>query len=79
MSRLGKPNAKSRPIKVELPSSDTVFKILKSKHKLCSHTTFGQIGFSTDRTTYQRTYLKNVLNELTTRKNQGEHDLTLKY
>jgi len=76
---LGKYTDIPRPIKIELLSSRTVFDILKSKHKPRSDTTFGLIRISTDRTTYQHNYLKNVLNESTERKLHAEQDLTLKY
>lgn len=76
--RLGKlQDNKPSPIKVELSSRDTVFAVLKNKHKLKNQNMNFQI--TTDKTYLQRQHLKKVIAELKERTENGEENLFIKY
>lgn len=56
-----------------------VFEILKSNKKLLSLQPPSTIGISSDRTLYQRNYMKKLRDELESRRKNGEIDLIIKY
>jgi len=68
-----------RPIKALFSTPADVFEILKSKRKLLSLQLPSTIGISTDRTLYQRNYMKKLRDELESRRTNGEIDLIIKY
>ncbi|KAL4088675.1 hypothetical protein QTP88_023759 [Uroleucon formosanum] len=71
---------KSRPIKAIFSSTADVFEILKSKKKLLSLTPPSNIGISSDRTLYQKNYMKELREELESRiSNEGRSDLVIRY
>jgi hypothetical protein len=77
--RLGKVSTKPRPLRITLPSSLDVFEILKVKRKLTTMDKFSSIRISTDLTQLQRKYLSNILSELKSRKDAGEHNIFVRY
>lgn len=78
VSRLGKPNNKSRPLKIELQASE-VFKILGLSRNLKSDQNFKDIRLTSDKTPYQREFLRDLRNQLSLRTSNGEPNLTIKY
>lgn len=71
---------KTRPIKAIFSSPIDAFEILKLKKKLLSQNPPSTYGISSDRTLYQRNYMKNLREELETRRlNNEETDLIIKY
>lgn len=78
--RLGKHGQNySRPIKAIFGSPTEAFDILKSKKKLSFLQPPSTIGISSDRTIYQRNYMKSLREELESRRSKGEPDLIIKY
>jgi len=78
--RLGKHDQnKTRPIKAAFSSAADVFDILKSKKKLLSSQPPSTIRISSDRTLFQRNFMKKLRDELESRKNNGEEYLIIKY
>lgn len=68
-----------RPIKAVFSTPADVFEILKSKKKLLSLEPPSTIGMSSDRTLYQRNYMKKLRDELESRRTNGEIYLIIKY
>jgi hypothetical protein len=79
ISRLGKPNNKSRPLKIELQAASEVFKILGLSRNLKSDQNFKDIRLASDKTPYQREFLRDLRNQLSVRISKGEPNLTIKY
>jgi hypothetical protein len=71
---------KTRPIKAIFNSPNDAFEILKLKKKLLSQNPPSTYSISSDRTLYQRNYMKNLREELETRRLDSEEtDLIIKY
>jgi hypothetical protein len=70
---------KSRPIKVTFSSTSDIYEILKNKRKLSQLAPPSSINISTDRTQYQRDFMKKLRDELTVRNSNGEAGLTIKF
>lgn len=70
---------KLRPIKAVFSTPADAFEILKSKKKLLSVQPPSSIVISSDRTLYQRDYMKKLRDELESRRANGENDLIIKY
>lgn len=82
ISRLGKKDgnsSKPRPVRVTLPSSVIVSKILRNKNKLKNDNTHKNIFLKNDETPYQRQLLNTARDNLRRRINEGESNLTIKY
>ncbi|CAI6346848.1 unnamed protein product [Macrosiphum euphorbiae] len=79
ISRLGKPNNKSRPLKIELQAASEVFKILGLSRNLKSDQNFKDIRLTSDKSPYQREFLRDLRNQLSARISKGEPNLTIKY
>lgn len=77
--RLGKSNGKTRPLKVTLNNTSEVFKILGLSRHLKSNHTFNEVRITSDKTLKQREYFKNLRTELSTRRSNGEFNLSIKY
>lgn len=77
--RLGKLSNNCRPLRATLPNQHDVFNVLKNKRKLSNLGNFKNISISLDKTLLQRKHLKNLINELNTRKSLGETNLFIKY
>ncbi|KAG6438947.1 hypothetical protein O3G_MSEX000354 [Manduca sexta] len=76
INRLGKYiSGKNRPIKISFDSQETAKYILKNKKKLQSD----KIKLYSDQTPIQKLYLKELTQELTSRIEKGEKNLTIKY
>ncbi|CAH2097761.1 unnamed protein product [Euphydryas editha] len=73
--RLGKYNPqKNRPIKVCFDNAYIPRQLLRNKSKLTDN-----IRIYSDQTPAQRTYIKNLKDELQRRKDNGEENITIKY
>jgi hypothetical protein len=71
---------KTRPIKAIFSSPTHAFEILKLKKKLLFQNPPSTYGISSDRTLYQRNYMKNLREELETQRlNSEETNLIIKY
>ncbi|KAE9529155.1 hypothetical protein AGLY_011951 [Aphis glycines] len=71
---------KTRPMKAIFSSSIDVFEILKSMKKLLSLNPPSNIGISSDRTLYQRNYMKKLRKELESRRSSdGGNELIIRY
>ncbi|CAI6358063.1 unnamed protein product [Macrosiphum euphorbiae] len=71
---------KTRPIKAIFNSSIDVFEILKSKKKLLSLNPPSNIGISSNRTLYQRNYMKKLREKLESRRSSdGGNELIIRY
>lgn len=70
---------KLRPIKAIFESDSIVFDIIRNKNKLTHSNPPSTIYISTDRTPYQRDYMKSLKEELMTRTKNGEAGLTIKF
>ncbi|XP_050532868.1 uncharacterized protein LOC126900891 [Daktulosphaira vitifoliae] len=79
ISRLGKPNNKPRPLKVELQAATEVFKILGLSRILKSDQNLKDIRITSDKSPYQRELLRDLRNQLRERISKGEPNLTIKY
>lgn len=79
MYHVGKLSNKPHPLRIVFPTPGEVFEILKVKRKLLNVTNFASVCISTDRTVIQPNYLKSVLSELKSRRDNGENDLIKKY
>jgi hypothetical protein len=77
--RLGKITGKSRPLRLVLPTPADVFEIFKVKRKLLNDSKFSSVRVSSDLTVLQRDYLKSILSELKSRRENGENDIFIKY
>lgn len=78
--RLGRHQAdrrNPRPLKVILPSPHIAKQILKNKSKLPNE--YKPIVIRSDDTPMQRTYLKEVIQDLEARKQNGDSDISIKY
>ena len=79
VTRIGrKINDRPRLIKIKLKNAETVKVVLRKKSKL-QNTEFSHVHIFDDKTTSQRQYLKDLRNELHTRTDNGEANLTIKY
>lgn len=75
-SRLGKYTTdKVRPIKAIFSAATTVKEILKNQSKVSN----SDVKIYSDKTLYQRKHMKNLKEELQTRIQNGEANLTIKY
>lgn len=79
INRLGKPNNKSRPLKIELQTASDVFKILGLSRLLKSDQIFNDIKITSDKSPYQREFLRDLRNQLNERVSKGEQNLRIKY
>lgn len=70
---------KLRPIKAIFESDSIVFDIIRNKNKLTHSNPPSTVYISTDRTPYQRDYMKSLKEELMTRTKNGEAGLTIKF
>jgi len=71
---------KPQPIKAIFSSPADVFELLKSKKKLLSLNLPSNIGISSDRTLYQRNYMKKLREELESRRStEGGSELIIRY
>jgi len=77
--RLGKLSNNCRPLRATLPNQHDVFDVLKNKRKLSDLANFKNISISSDKTLLQRKHLKNLFDELNSRKTAGETNLFIKY
>lgn len=78
--RLGKHGQNySRPIKAVFGSLAEVFDILKSKKKFSSLQPPSTIGISSDRTIYQRNYIKPLREKLESCRSNDKFDLIITY
>jgi hypothetical protein len=79
INRLGKPNNKSRPLKVELQTASDVFKILGLSRLLKADQIFNEIKITSDKSPHQREFLRDLRIQLNERISNGEPNLTIKY
>lgn len=78
--RVGKTNQKfPRMIKVVMPSEHHAKNILRNKSKLLEEKRTEKFSIIDDKTPTQQQRLRELRSELDTRKNNGEHDLTIRY
>ena len=75
VNRIGKSGEKPRPMRVVLPDSNIALKVIKQKKKLNN----SPARISADLTFRQRQELKKLYEELNTRKENGEENLSLRY
>lgn len=81
--RLGKCDTsrtvRSRPIKIQLSSPDTVLYVLRKFKTIKSMEKFSKLSLSSDRTPRQIAYYKSIKSDLDARTEKGESNLTIKY
>lgn len=74
--RIGKLNkGKTRPLKVIFNNADDAMWVKVHNKKLCKE----NVKCFSDKTSKQRSYFKQILNDLENRKKNGETDLQIKY
>lgn len=78
--RLGRYESdKLRPIKAVFSTSSNTFEILKNKRKLSLLVPPSRINISSDRTLYQRDFMRKLREELAARSSNGETGLIIKF
>lgn len=68
-----------RPIKISLPSPDSVLNILKKSNSLRNSLEYPGIAISSDRTPFQQKLFNAVKAELMERKSKGEENIRIKH
>lgn len=77
--RIGRVSDQCRPIRVVFKCPEDIYSLLKIKYKLRNTKDFKQVSITSDRTRFERSYLKIVIEEINSRKASGEKNLILKY
>jgi hypothetical protein len=78
-SRLGNSSNKPRPLRVNLPDTNCVDQILKSKSGLRNLPSFKHLNIDIDKTKFQQQQYKEVLNEFLEKKNRGDINIRIGY
>jgi len=78
-NRLGKPSERTRPLKITLADTKSVFETLRAQSSLRHSPDFKDIRFSSDRTIKQREQMALLRKELESRREKGETNIIIKY